>query len=254
MNRRIYQIIRDKREWEEPLEPAEAKHLESAGSKGWYTRGYLPHCDKPGLIQMITYRLADAMPAAHRREWEALLAIEDEQQRRTKIEAYLDKGYGKCHLRDRRVAALIEENLLHFDGQRYRLTAWVVMPNHVHVLAELWETPLPQVVLSWKNYTARVINRLLGRSGRLWETDFWDRYIRDEAHFNKAKHYIEWNPVKAGLVRSPGEWAFGSGNLKWQWDSSGDRTRYRGASLLREGAQGARKATSAQNDQPGGVD
>ena len=70
---------------------------------------------------MITYRLHDAMPANRRHEWEALLAIEDERERCIKIESYLDAGHGECHLRQPEIAALVEDNLLHFDESRYRL-------------------------------------------------------------------------------------------------------------------------------------
>ena len=122
-----------KRATEGPLEPAEAEIEARLGSKGWYTRGYLPHYDKPGTLQMVTFRLADAMPAARRHEWEALLKIEDDREQRTKLEAYLDLGHGECVLKNPRAAGAVEEVLLRFDGERYRLAAWVVMPNHVHV-------------------------------------------------------------------------------------------------------------------------
>jgi len=78
MNPRVYQTVRDKREWQEPAAPAEAATEKAIGSKGWYTRGYLPHFDKPGTIQMVTFRLDDALPASRRHEWEALLAIEED--------------------------------------------------------------------------------------------------------------------------------------------------------------------------------
>jgi putative DNA methylase len=68
---------------------------------------------------MITYRLDDAMPANRRHEWEALLALEDEHERRIKIELYLDAGHGECHLRRPGIPAMVEETLLHFDGERY---------------------------------------------------------------------------------------------------------------------------------------
>jgi hypothetical protein len=71
--------------------------------------------------------------------------------------------------------------------------------------------------------------------------------MRDEAHFNKARHYIEWNPVKAGLAGTPEQWPFSSGNPKWQWTTGDDLTRYHGAELIHEtkAAIGARMSTSA---------
>lgn len=218
--RRVYQTIQNKRAWEGPREQTEADHEESIGSKGWYTRGYLPHYDKPGTMQMVTFRLADAMPAARRHEWKALLDIENERERRTKLEAYLDKGHGECVLRNPRVATAVEEVLLRFDGQRYRMAAWVIMPNHLHALFEMWETPMGQLLKAWKGTSANAPNAILGRDGTFWQVEYWDRYMRDEEHFRKAQHYVEWNPVKAGLARHPAEWLFGSANPKWLWSGT----------------------------------
>ncbi len=232
MNRRVYQLVRDKRAWEGPPEPAEAEDGQSLGAKGWYTRGYLPHYDQPGTLQMVTFRLADALPAARRREWEALFAVEDGREQRTRIEAYLDRGLGACHLRDPRVAASVEAVLLYGDGRHYRLAAWVVMPNHVHALVELWTLPLGRLIQAWKGTSARDANRLLGRPGTFWQTEYWDRYLRDEEHFRKAQRYIEGNPVKAHLARRPEDWPFSSAHPKWQWSGT---DRYRGAQLLNPG-------------------
>ena len=208
--RNIRTLIREKRTWTEPLSTAD----EELGFRGWCSRGYLPHFDALGIRQMITYRLQDAMPANRRHEWEALLELEDEREKRIKIESYLDAGYGECHLRRTEIASLVEENLLHFDGNRYRLLAWVVMPNHVHALIEIQQTPLAEVLHGWKSYTGKVANRWLKRSGDFWQAEYFDRFIRDEEHFRKAVHYIEWNPVKAGLVKSPEEWRFSSAHYR----------------------------------------
>jgi len=224
MNRRVYEIVRDKRRWQGPLAPAEAAFEEAIGSRGWTTRGYLPHYDKPGTVQMLTFRLADAMPASRRHEWGALFKIEDEREQRTRLEAYLDHGYGSCVLRDSRAAAALEEAVLRGDGQHYRLAAWVVMPNHAHVLFEMWDLPMGQLLKLWKGASSNAINKLLGRGGTLWQREYWDRFMRDEEHFRKAQHYIEWNPAKAGLVKWAHEWPFSSANPKWQW-SGPDRFR-----------------------------
>jgi len=171
---------------------------------------------------MITYRLADAMPASRRHEWEALLALEDERERRIKIEAYLDAGHGECHLRRPEIAALVQENLLHFDEASYRLLAWTIMPNHVHALIEIMQTPLAEILHGWKSYTGKAANRLLKRAGDFWQAEYFDRFIRDEEHLAKAIRYIENNPVKAGLAKLPEEWLFGSAyfrkmqNAGWQ--------------------------------------
>lgn len=210
MKRGVRQIVADKRAWQEPLAEAEATREREVGSLGWHTRGYLPHFDKPGLVQMITYRLADAMPAQLRAEWEVLLAREDLTERRRELEDYLDRGHGECWLRHPKIAKVVADSLRHFDGCRYRLLSWVIMPNHVHTLVELTTTPMNAVVKSWKGYTATVCNRLLGREGRFWQPEYWDRYIRDSIHLRRSRRYIEFNPVKARLARSPEDWPFGS--------------------------------------------
>lgn len=228
-DRRVFEIVRAKRASQEPPLPCEAALEQEIGSKGWHTRGYLPHFDKPGLLQMVTFRLADAMPASRRREWEALLSLEDEQDKHDKLEDYLDRGHGECLLNDPRVARLVEEVLLFHDGERYRLVAWVVMPNHVHVLFEQWLVPIHQQMKAWKGVSSRAINRVIGRKGARWQSDYWDRYIRDEEHFRQVQHYVEWNPVKAFLVQDPANWGFSSIHPQWRWSGP---DRYTGVHLM----------------------
>lgn len=212
----LKQLITGKREWTEPLTPGETKQ----GFKGWYASKNLPHFDAPGTRQFITYRLADALPATRRREWEAFLELEDDEEKQRKIEAYLDKGYGECHLRDSGIANLVQENLWHHDGVKYRLLAWVIMPNHVHALVEIWNVPLGEVLKSWKSYTSKAANKILrGGDGpspprTFWEEDYFDRYLRDEEHYRRVVRYIENNPTKANLVKSPEEWAWSSARYR----------------------------------------
>ena len=208
--RNVHELIRDKTQWTEPLSSAD----KSLGFRGWHSRGYLPHCDAPGRVQMINYRLHDAMPADKRHEWAGLLEIKDEREQRIKLEEYLDAGRGECLLRRAEIAAVVEENFLRFDGDRYRLLAWVVMPNHVHVLVEILQMPMSLVVKNWKSYTAKEINSRLRRTGDFWQEDYFDRYMRDEAHLEKTVRYIENNPVKAGLVKFAQEWPFSSARLR----------------------------------------
>lgn len=130
---------------------------------------------------------------------------------RWRIEAYLDQGYGTCHLADDRIAALVQDALLHFDGERYRLSAWVLMPNHVHLLAApLAGHSLSNMMHSIKSYTAQQANKILQRNGRFWFEDYFDRYIRNAKHFENVLSYIEDNPVKVGLCESARHWRFGS--------------------------------------------
>ena len=91
------------------------------------------------------------------------------------------------------------------------LDQFIIMPNHVHVLiATNAQFELGRIVRSWKAYSAAKINALLGRRGRLWAADYFDRYVRDQAHFETTKRYIEMNPVAAGLCDAPKDWRFGS--------------------------------------------
>jgi len=223
--------------------PGSAEH-QLGISKGWYSRGYLPHRDHPGLLQSITYRLADSLPA------DAVARVEEElrlvgpqrrdAQRRKRLEAWLDAGHGCCVLRDPRAAPLIVNNWRRFAGERYDLIAWVVMPNHAHVLVRMYEgSALGKIVQSWKSYTARRIRPLMveergragarrsqpGRAGArrsqaggagarrsqaVWMREYWDRFIRNERHFAVVVDYIHKNPVKAGLAARPEDWQWSS--------------------------------------------
>ncbi len=180
--------------------------------KGWYTRNRLPHCDAPGLVQAITFRLADALPRAVLKR---IASLRDDAEKRRQLEHWMDAGLGACLLADPRCASIVQQALRYHDGSKYRLLAWCVMPNHVHVLIEPAEgVPLATILHAWKSYTAKRINRLLGRSGRLWQREYYDRYIRNDHHLAAVIRYIHHNPVKAGLVGTPEAWRFSSARLR----------------------------------------
>lgn len=208
-------LVAQKRRWHHPPDSEEQAH----GFRGWHTRGYLPHFDVPGATQMTSFRLADSLPQERRHEWAEFLRIEDVREQRIRIEDYCDEGYGACELAVPEVAAKMENTLLHDDADRCGLLAWVVMPNHVHVLVQIRHTPMSKLLQSWKTITAKFVNRHFGRTGKWWQDDYHDRYIRDEAHFHKAVRYIENNPVKAGLVTEPKAWPWGS--AKWRAEGVG---------------------------------
>jgi putative DNA methylase len=145
------------------------------------------------------------------------------------------------------VASVIRENLYHHNGRKYHLLAYCVMPNHVHVLfqpinrsdkqpacrsqsvsdneppmaggtskllvpTDVGETsdrrgPLASIMHSLKNYTAKKVNALLGRTGQFWQHKSYDHWARDDDELERIVEYIAWNPVKAGLTREPQEWA-----------------------------------------------
>jgi REP element-mobilizing transposase RayT len=187
------------------------------GFQGWHEHGYLPHRDRAGLVQFVTFRLADAFPQNLRSEWEALLKIEEDRKRRIELEAYLDKGRGECHLRRSEIAKLVEDSICFRHGQDYELRAWVIMPNHVHLLFKVFDVPMSQLVDAWKGFTAKQANKVLGRRGKFWQDDYWDTYMRDEEHERRTRKYIEANPVKAGLVIE---------GKKWPWTSARFRDDY----------------------------
>ena len=191
----------------------------SRSTMGWHNRGYLPHFDAPCVLQSITFRLADSLPQEKLRELERELTVtpdtERDAARRRTIETWLDAGIGCCALRHPELAMLMQETLLKFDGNRYRLLAWCVMPNHVHVLIEPI-TSLSKIVQSWKSFTGRwalARNTKLGLNipgKQFWMRDYWDRYIRHQQHLDAVVAYIHNNPVAARLCGQPQTWPWSS--------------------------------------------
>lgn len=173
---------------------------------------HLPHYDQPGLIQMVTFRLNDSMPALRRSEWSELRklspALVDQR-----MQSYIDAGKGSCILRDPDMAKAVEKCLLGFDLQRYLLLTWVVMPNHVHVLVKtVQDWSLAVIVQGWKSVSARMIGAICGLVS-VWHKNYYDRYIRNERHLLEATRYIHNNPVVAGLTQCPEDWPFSSARL-----------------------------------------
>jgi putative transposase len=177
--------------------------------KGWHSRGYLPHFDSAETIQFITFRLFDSLPRA------VAEALAKQADNLVKTDERLDGGLGACWLREPAIAELVENTILHFDGERYRVLAWCVMPNHAHVIVEPADgNRLGDIVHSWKSYSANRANSILGRTGPFRHKDFFDRFIRDEGHLARTIDYVENNPVKAGLARTASAWAWGSGRFR----------------------------------------
>ncbi len=186
--------------------------------KGWHSRGYLPHFDGTATIQALTFRLADSLPQSVLERWRTQLSELDKTEARIqlsrKISHYEDAGHGACLLANPANAEIVQGALLHFDGERYRLLEWVIMPNHVHALIKTENEPLPRIVKSWKTFTARQINLANQSSGSIWEREYHDRYIRDLDHYNNAVAYIRNNPVKAKLCATPEDWSHSSAFVK----------------------------------------
>ncbi len=166
------------------------------------------------LLQFVTYRLSDSLPRqVVERELEGLVALPNEERlaaRRARLESLLDAGHGACALRVRENAEVVVHAWRHFHGVRYDLIAFVVMPNHVHVLVRQREgMALAGIVQSWKSYTSR---RLVGSDGGkpTWARDYWDRWIRNDVHLQAVVDYVHNNPVAAGLVSRPEDWPWSS--------------------------------------------
>lgn len=230
-NAGLHDLVRGKRRWSSSFKIEDAKK----GFRGWHERGYLPHRDEPGLTQFVTFHLADSFPESLRSEWQHFAKIEDRREARVLLEAYLDKGRGACDLARPQIAKLVEDNFQQFSGEcygsetsapkgagcasrtlvsdsaaRYELRAWVIMPNHVHVLFKVRSVSMAETVGAWKKHTGRLANKLLGKQGAFWAVDYFDTFIRNTAHEQKTIRYIENNPTKAKLTLDPKSWAWSS--------------------------------------------
>lgn len=172
----------------------------------------LPHWRQGDTWIFLTYRLADSLPDArliawqeererwlahHPEPWNEATEAEYHQRFATGIDQWLDQGHGSCLLKHPENSKIVSDAFQHFDGDRYRLGPYVVMPNHVHLLFQpLGDHQLPDLVHTWKRFTAREINKRENRSGALWQADYWDRLIRSETHLFWATRYIQKNPEK----------------------------------------------------------
>ncbi len=180
-----------------------------------FHRTRLPHFEAGEVPQHVCFRLADSLPRVLLQRWEEALRVlpksERDEEKRRRIESTLDKGLGACWLRHPEIARAVAQALHYFDGSRYRLHVWVVMPNHVHVLVTLMgNATLSSVLHSWKSYTVRRANEILSREGRFWQPDYFDRFVRDERHYRATVYYIHQNPVKAGLCKAASDWRWSS--------------------------------------------
>jgi putative transposase len=175
-----------------------------------FYRRHLPHWQKANSALFITWRLFGSLP----RQTIASSFIEENLGKRFLfLDRELDKArYGPTWLKDARLAKVVVDSFFHGAEhlRLYRLSAYVVMSNHVHIL--VWpKALLPIITKSIKGYTARECNKLLARTGeRFWQDESFDHSVRNEDEFYRIKRYIERNPVKAGLVESPEEWPWSS--------------------------------------------
>ncbi len=180
---------------------------------------HLPHWRSTRATYAVTFRQADSLPASVLRQWQAerkaivdrlsqeksrpLTGAETREIARVfdeKIQDWLDRGEGSCVFREPRFADLMEGALKHFDRERYDLNAWVVMPNHVHVVVTpLGDHDLGEILRSWRGYTALMLNRALGRAGTFWQHEPYDHLVRDEDDMGHQIAYVLSNPARASL-------------------------------------------------------
>jgi REP element-mobilizing transposase RayT len=187
------------------------------------TRGKLPHWEADNAIYFVTFRLADSLPKSVLRAFEfeknniiataqqmgRPLSFSEEKRLEKlfdeRIQSKLDAGVGRCLLARPAIANLVTETLQHYNLSKYRLYAWCVMPNHVHILFRLLDGhKLAEAVQGWKSFSASMANPMLKRSGEFWQREYYDHLVRTEEEFYRIVAYIADNPKKIGL-------------RNWQW-------------------------------------
>ena len=222
----------------------------------------LPHWDQIGTLCFVTFRLADSLPSEklagflerrniwmsiHPRPWDESTTAEYASEFGDKLETWLDAGYGSRILDNVACRRVVEDSISHFDGDRYALHAYVVMPNHVHVLfAPAPGCDVSAIVKSWKSFSARKINRIRGSAGQLWQKEYWDTFIRNAKHHRRVLDYIVENDSRLArvLIDARGSAA---GGLETATPLSGP-ARQRGGDLQIAGSFGGLETASPLAD------
>jgi exonuclease VII large subunit/REP element-mobilizing transposase RayT len=175
----------------------------------------MPHWQQEGTTYFVTFRLADSIPKKKLQQWqqERDLWLKNHQEPYSdiekneyhqlfseKIQDWLDAGQGSCLLQHPDNAKIVADTLKHFDGERYTLREWVVMPNHVHALVSPHkEYPLDDILHSWKSFSAHEINKREKCTGQLWQHESYDHIVRSPEQLRHFENYIHNNPAKAGI-------------------------------------------------------
>ncbi|PWT93764.1 MAG: hypothetical protein C5B54_01365 [Acidobacteria bacterium] len=151
------------------------------------TRGYLPHLEVPGATYFLTLRLAGTLPQSvidsiefeirslsqiSNRPMTKMEKIRLDHLKSTRIQEYLDNGYGECWLDQKDVAEVVQEAIRHHHGTRYVSHASCIMPNHLHWILtpkqargfRKNDSMLIPVLQSFKSYTAHAANKILNRN------------------------------------------------------------------------------------------
>jgi REP element-mobilizing transposase RayT len=193
----------------------------------------LPHWQQRDRTYFITSRLADSVPTSVRKTWvtqrkawlsqrgvksdKDLEKLPEEERNEfhrkftAKFHDLLDAGQGACWLAKPEIAKVLADLLIEGHGKRYLLDAWVVMPNHFHVLVQPGEgESLGHIVKQWKGASARRIHQMIGSSGSFWQAEAFDHIVRSERQLMHFRRYIAENPQKARLSRG---YTVGMGNV-----------------------------------------
>ncbi len=176
-----------------------------------YYERHLPHWQPEDAAVFLTWRLTGSLP----REKAFLIA---EGQTAGKSFAAIDQELAKAAtgprwLEDSSIAQAVYEALQYGEQQLklYSLRAWVIMPNHAHILMYP-KVELSRVTHAVKGYSARRANELLRRTGQpFWQNESYDHWVRDQEELDKIVRYIEANPVAAGFAGKVEDWRWSSG-------------------------------------------
>ena len=177
---------------------------------------FLPHWHQDDKYVFVTFRLHDSLPQEklqwlreekeswlkqHSQPWDEKVTKEYINKFGKAVDKWLDNNYGNCLLKKQGNRKIVEDALLFFDGTRYDLVAFVVMPNHIHILMKLREGhELTEIMRSIKSYTAKKINENENSTGPVWQSESYDRLIRDQKHFENVVRYIIANNKKLAWV------------------------------------------------------
>ncbi len=175
-------------------------------------RRHLPHWVQEGCAYFVTFRLADSIPdhqmakiredlaawnSQNPQPWDYKTYQEYQLRFHEGPEQWLDEGHGECLFARPEHRAIVADAFHHFDGERYLLDAFVVMPNHIHVIFKpLAGHQVSEILHSWKSFTSKEINKVSNRSGTLWQAECYDRIIRDWDDLIHVRDYIAHNPAK----------------------------------------------------------
>lgn len=164
---------------------------------------HLPHWDLPGKLQFVTLRLADSLPQYRLEELAELrnriisgnfnLITGDLDEYLLKIDNWLDQGLGECLFKYEEIQQIIDKALNYYDGKKWDLFDYVIMPNHIHFLVIPF-VPLKNILINFRRFTTKEINSLLKREGIIWQADYFDRIIRSYLDFDDKREYIKNNP------------------------------------------------------------